>query len=194
MYNPTSVTLSLNQMVNRTLLHFYDLQQVVEGEGMAVVRMLDEKEERSLNVVVDEAMCAQLLIRTSCNPESKLMLPEVLLGMLSQQAEIQPLEATVYGIRGGRYLVMLLNRTTLHSMAIRISDAILLHIIGNVPFYIETQLMAKQCTEFNREAQGVGLPINTLDTPRLNDLLKKAISDENYELAAHVRDELRQRR
>lgn len=194
MYNPTSVTLSLNQMVNRTLLHFYDLQQVVEGEGMAVVRMLDEKEERSLNVVVDEAMCAQLLIRTNCNPESKLMLPEVLLGMLSQQAEIQPLEATVYGIRGGRYLVMLLNRTTLHSMAIRISDAILLHIIGNVPFYIETQLMAKQCTEFNREAQGVGLPINTLDTPRLNDLLKKAISDENYELAAHVRDELRQRR
>jgi len=194
MYNPTSVTLSLNQMVNRTLLHFYDLQQVVEGEGMAVVRMLDEKEERSLNVVVDEAMCAQLMIRTSCNPESKLMLPEVLLGMLSQQAEIQPLEATVYGIRGGRYLVMLLNRTTLHSMAIRISDAILLHIIGNVPFYIETQLMAKQCTEFNREAQGVGLPINTLDTPRLNDLLKKAISDENYELAAHVRDELRQRR
>lgn len=194
MYNPTSVTLSLNQMVNRTPLHFYDLQQVVEGEGMAVVRMLDEKEEHSLNVVVDEAMSAQLLIRTSYNPESKLMLPEVLLTLLNQQAETQPLEITVYGIRGGRYLVMLLNRATLHSMAIRMSDAILLHIIGRVPFYIETQLMAKQCTDFNKDAQGVGLPINTLDTPRLNALLKKAINEENYELAAHVRDELRQRR
>ncbi len=193
MYDPSTISTSISQVVNRVQLHFYDLQQVVGGEGIAVARMLDEREQRSLNIVVDEALASQLSLRSGDNPECKRMLPEVLFNLLSQQTGQHPLEITVYAIHKGQYRVMLLNRYTLQTAAIRISDAILLSIIADVPFFIEANLMAHQCTAFDREAHGVGLPINTLDTPRLNAILKRAIRDEDYELAAHVRDELQSR-
>ena len=193
MYDPSTISTSISQVVNRLQLHFYDLQQVVGGDGIAVARMLDEHEQRSLNVVVDEPLAAQLALRTGNNPECKRMLPETLYDLLSQVVGQKPLEITVYAIRNGQYHVMLLNRYTLNTVAIRISDAILLSVVADVPFYVEANLMNHQSTPFDREASGVGLPINTLDTPRLNAILKKAISDEDYELAAHVRDELQTR-
>ena len=194
MYNPNNITTSLNRLANRIPLHFFDMQQVLGGEGLAIARMLDEQEKRSLNVVIDEAMSTQLTLRAVNNQECERMLPEALCSLLKQSVGGQPLESTVYAIHKGQYQVMLLNRLNYLSVPIRISDAILLSVTGDVPFYVDTQLMANQCTVFDRDAQGVGLPINTLDSQRLNELLEKAISEENYELAAHVRDELEQRK
>ena len=54
--------------------------------------------------------------------------------------------------------------------------------------------MSKQCAPYVKEAQGVAIPVNTISTDMLKDALAKAIEEEKYELASHLRDELRRRR
>jgi len=54
-------------------------------------------------------------------------------------------------------------------------------------------LMNQQSIAFDEHARGVAIPINTMDTKRLNVALKQAISSENYELASQLRDEIKRR-
>ena len=70
----------------------------------------------------------------------------------------------------------------------------LLSVSGNIPIYIETSLMARQGTAFNKNATGASLPINILDNKMIEDALAKAIKDENYELASRISEEIKRRK
>ena len=78
-------------------------------------------------------------------------------------------------------------------MAIRVSDAVLLAQIARLPIYIDRVLMSKQSVPYIKEARGVSIPVNTISTDMLQDALAKAIEEEKYELASHLRDELKRR-
>ena len=79
-------------------------------------------------------------------------------------------------------------------MKVRASDAVLLSLISDIPIYIETSLMARQGTPFNKNATGASLPINILDNKMIEDALAKAIKDENYELASRISEEIKRRK
>ena len=46
---------------------------------------------------------------------------------------------------------------------------------------------------YNENSRGVSLPVNTISDEMLQSALDKAIADENYELASHLRDEKKRR-
>ena len=94
----------------------------------------------------------------------------------------------------GQYRVLLYNIITLQPIKLRASDAVLLSIIGNIPIYIESSLMARQGTPFSKNATGASLPINILDDKMIEDALAKAIKDENYELASRISEEIKRRK
>ena len=54
--------------------------------------------------------------------------------------------------------------------------------------------MDKQSVKYVREASGVSIPVNTISDDMLQKALDKAIADENYELASHLRDEMKRRK
>jgi hypothetical protein len=116
------------------------------------------------------------------------MLPETLVEMLKGQYEMM-----IYGVHDGQYQVVLSDSEFERSVRIRFSDAVLLSIIAHYPLYIEETLMKRQCIPFDEKAKGIAIPINTMDIPRLNIAMQKAIDEENYELASKLRDEINNR-
>jgi bifunctional DNase/RNase len=77
---------------------------------------------------------------------------------------------------------------------IRMSDAVLLSLISKIPLYIEENLMNRQCFPYNEKTQyQLSIPINTMNLDHLKRELEKAVDEENYELASHLRDEIKRR-
>ena len=68
-----------------------------------------------------------------------------------------------------------------------------LSLVGDIPLYIESGLMRRQSVAYRENSRGVSLPVNTISDEMLQAALDKAIADENYELASHLRDEKKRR-
>jgi hypothetical protein len=178
--------------MNRVQLFYKDISEIVGSNGFSVVRLTDIDEQRAICVICDKAMTEQMAIRFNRVPGREQMLPEVLVQMLHDEG-MNKFELMVYDIHDGQYRVSLLNRRTLTIRAIRMSDAVLLHYISHIPFYIEEELMLRQSSPYSPEARGISIPINTLDTEHLNKELERAIAEENYRLASHLHEELQRR-
>ena len=94
----------------------------------------------------------------------------------------------------GQYKALLYDKSSADSFNIRASDAVLLHVAGQVPLYIEETLMDRQSvSSSSSQMKGIHIPINTLSEDMLKDALNKAVFEENYEMASKLRDELRRR-
>lgn len=173
--------------MKRTLLRFENIQQVVGGDGLAIIMLTDMERKKGLSVICDEAMAQQLQMRVH-NPEGcRNMLPETLVSLLPLSYEM-----LICGLFEGQYQVMLMDELG-DSVRIRMSDAILLSVISHIPLYIENGLMERQSFHFDESSQSVAIPINTMDLDRLKTALSHAIDNENYELASQLRDEIKRR-
>ena len=176
--------------MQRTLLRFENMQQIIGGEDLSVILLTDEPRQRVLSVVCDADMTRQLLMRLKGEPTvCRTMLPEALFQLLPSSYEMM-----IVGIYEGQYQVMLIDTESGESVRVRTSDAVLLSIISKTPLYIEERLMARQSVPFNEKANGVAIPINSMDTSRLKAALRSAVDDENYELASQLRDEIKRRK
>lgn len=175
-------------MMKRTLLKFENIQQVVGSDDISVIQLTDEERRRSLSIVCDEQMTRQIMLRLQSPDKCGQLLPESLTKMLPGKYELM-----IYGLHDGQYQVVLADSEFERNVRIRISDAVLLNIIAGYPLYIEETLMQKQCAPFKANARGVAIPINTIDSQRLNKVLQNAIDEENYEFASQVRDEIKRR-
>ena len=103
-------------------------------------------------------------------------------------------EVLISVVMGGEYRCMLVNETTMESLPMRASDAILFAVASNSPIYIEYNLMMRQSVRFSANPNGMAIPINALNNDMLRKSLDKAIADENYELASYLRDEINKRK
>jgi hypothetical protein len=173
--------------MKRTLLRFETLQQVVGGEGMAVILLTDMERKLGLSVVCDEQMAYQIQLRINNPNACRNLLPETLLSLLPSTYEM-----LILGLFEGQYQVVLMDEMG-DSVRLRMSDAVLLSLISDIPLYIENGLMQRQCFPFDEKAQSIAIPINTMDLQRLRLALDKAVENENYELASQLRDEIRKR-
>ena len=103
------------------------------------------------------------------------------------------MEIIISDIIEGQYQAFLNNKKTLAPLPIRASDAVLLSVAADVPIYIESRLMQRQSVRFSENSHGIAIPVNTLSTEMLDEALRKAVEQENYELASQLRDEKRKR-
>lgn len=168
-------------------LRFENMQQVMGGDGIAIIVLTDMERMNAITVVCDEPMTQQILQRIKNPRLCRTMLPEALLGLLPSKYEMM-----VFGLYQGQYQVVLMDEKG-ESARLRMSDAVLLMLISDIPLYIEDSLMRRQSTPYDETATGISIPINTMDVPRLEIALQRAIEDENYELASQLRDEIRRR-
>ncbi|MBQ5982638.1 MAG: bifunctional nuclease family protein [Prevotella sp.] len=174
-------------------LKFRSVSQIVGSEKLGLLVLVDEQEQSQLAIPCDPAMLQQFELRMMNVPIKHLLLPEVLWQVISSQTDMQ-FEILITDIIEEQYRAILYNTETLEPVAIRASDAVLLSFIGNVPLYIEEKLMKRQSVPYRRSSMGVAMPLNAISSKMLEEALDKAVKDENYELASHLRDEMRRRK
>lgn len=184
----------VNMKMERISLRYRSLSEIVgSADGMSIITLTDESEERALNIICDKTMAAQLQLRSEQVAICKSLLPEVLTAMLQEYVDLKDLEITVYDIRDGQYLVSLMNSDNYFIRQIRMSDAILLHVISNIPISIDKKLMQAQSVTFRPNVERVSIPINVLETDKLREELGKAVEEEDYRLASYINEELKRR-
>lgn len=179
-------------IMTKERLIFKGVSEIVGTEDLGLLILTDEAKERQITVVCDKAMAVQLELRIKKIPITKIMLPEVLCNILKNNVGLN-YELLIDNIVDGQYRILLYDKDTMEPLLIRASDAVLLSIVADIPLYIETGLMKRQSVVYNENARGVSLPVNTISDEMLQAALDKAIADENYELASHLRDEKKRR-
>ncbi|MBR2230966.1 MAG: bifunctional nuclease family protein [Prevotella sp.] len=179
-------------MMSKVKLKFHNVGEIVGSDELAIITLTDEPQERMITIVCDKAMAVQLELRAKQIPITRIMLPEVLAGILKDQAGIM-MDILITDIIEGQYRTLLYNRVTLETMPIRASDAVLLSVAARIPIYMESSLMDRQSVRFSGLSHAISMPVNTLSTEMLDKALQKAVDDENYELASHLRDEKKRR-
>lgn len=179
-------------MLYKVRLKFHSIGEIVGSEELGIITLVDEPRERMITIVCDKAMAVQLELRAKHVPITQIMLPEVLASVLKNQAGIQ-MEILIKDLVEGQYRALLCNRISLDTLPLRAADAVLLSLAADIPLYIETRLMQRQSVRFAEGTGGIAIPVNTLSTDMLEEALKKAIAQENYELASQLRDEKKKR-
>jgi len=178
---------------NKVRLRFQGVNEIVGNEEMGIITLTDEQRERMISIVCDKTMAVQLELRVRQVPVTHIMLPEVLTTFIKQQMGFD-FEILIHNIVDGQYRVLLCNNTTLEAHPMRASDAVLLSVVADVPIFMEQTLMERQSQPYSAQARGVALPVNTLSSEMLEAALKRAVEEENYELASQLRDEKNRRK
>jgi len=181
-------------MRKRTRLYFKSIAEIVGGNGLGVITLTDALEHRAITVVCDSAMKYQIGLRSTDWRQREKLLPEVLLSMLSALTDINNLEMNIYAVIEGEYKVTLLDADNLHMNNIRLSDAVLLSRISDIPLYIDDELFSRQGSPYNSDSNRMAIPINTLPTDKLREELQKAVEREDYRLASVLNEELGKRK
>lgn len=180
--------------MERTQLVYKSLAEILESDGLAIITLIDQTGSRALHIICDKTMRNQLQMRAKQHDICHMMLPEVLTSMLSDYVNTKKLEIMIYDIHDGQYLTTLMNPDNYAIRQIRLSDAILLHVIADVPIYIDEKLMKSQGVAFLPDETRISIPINTLDTEKLEAELTRAVEEEDYRLASYIKEELNRRK
>ena len=169
-------------MKSKIRLVFNNVAEIVGEERLGLLSLTDEEQTMELLIPCEREIKEQLTLRLKSRTVTSTLLPEVLWQMVLANTDAN-FEIIIDDIVDSQYRVLLYNTLTLQPTKLRASDAVLLSIIGNIPIYVETSLMARQATPFKRNSMGASLPINVLDDKLIEEALAKAIKHENYELA-----------
>ncbi len=167
--------------------------EIVGSDDVALLTLTDELEMKQLSVVCDRTMARQLNMRLADTPVKGILLPEVLCGLMDDMNR-QHYELLINGLVDGQYKAVLVNKQTLSLTPIRVSDGVLLALVAGLDIFILVSLMRRQSVDYQNGAQGISIPVNTLSMDMLEKALSNAISEENYELASQLRDEMKRRK
>ncbi|GAB6958936.1 hypothetical protein JCM15754A_02710 [Prevotella aurantiaca JCM 15754] len=179
--------------MNKVQVFFKGLTEIVGGSKMGLLVLTNQSEDKQIAIVCDKAMAHELNIRIGQNSLRHKLLPEVLC-WINPDMDTDHYEILFNSISDGQYKVVLINKLTFEMTPIRASDAILLAQIAQLEMFMEEKLFIRQGVPYESGKSKVALPLNALTSEMLEDALRKAIENENYELASNLRDELNRRK
>lgn len=179
--------------MNKIRLVLKGVSEIVGDDNLGLLILTDIAQTRQLSIICDKQMEYQFGLRMSKAPVANIMLPEVMAQVISRQTTLN-IEMQIYDIVDGQYQASLVNNDTLQTVPIRASDAILFSFVSHCPLYIEERLMMRQSVPYSTNSPGMAIPVNSISNSMLQSALKKAIQEENYELASHLHEEMQRRK
>ena len=179
----------------RVRLIFKSVSEIVGSKELGLLVLTDSAEQRQVAVPCDKRILEEFGMRLGHRGNTDKMLPEVLQNLIKWQTDLS-LEIHIASLHDGRYQAVLSNPDTLEELPLYATDAVLLLYLsrGDIPVLMDEGLFARQSTVYDRESTGVPLPVNTINDEMLQRALEKAVKNENYEMASHLRDELNRRK
>lgn len=174
-------------------LKVQDLLQRASNDKFYIVLLRECDGNRSLPILVGllEAQAIAMFLKEVST--ERPMLHDLLVGM-ADAFSIRIREVLIYKVKSGvfySYLVCEQYGQTVNVDA-RTSDAIAIALHQNSPIYIDEDLLNTQCMR-DEGGGAYSMPITVMNTDVLRSVLETAIEREDYELAAHLRDVIRER-
>lgn len=179
--------------MDKVRLLFDNVAEISGNDNIAIITLTDELKMRVISIVCDMQIAVALKMRMHNEGITKTMLPEVAVRMLRAKGDLD-YELLISGIDDGQYEAMLVDKVTGMQFAVRISDGILFSVVADIPVYMEQNLMERQSVANMHNTNGVSVPVNIISVPMLEESLKKAIEEENYEMASKLHSELERRK
>lgn len=179
--------------IKKVQVQFDSVSEIVGSSQYGIILLKDVEGRRQFTIICDRAMAVQIELHAKQLPITSIMLPDVFCRIIKESCGVE-LEIVVTGLVDGHYSTVLRNSNTQETFAIRASDAVLAHVSGGIPMYVEEKLMTKQSVDYvSSKTNSVAIPNNTLSSDMLKDALDKAILEENYEFATLLQNEQRRR-
>ncbi|MBM6993243.1 MAG: bifunctional nuclease family protein [Prevotella sp.] len=181
--------------MQRVRLVFRSVSEIVGSTDIGLLVLTDSAEQRQVALPCDRHVLNEFSLRMENNPVVDKLLPEVLWNVIHWQSDLR-LEIHIDQLVDGKYQAMLSNVDTLDEIPVSASDAVLLSFVsrGDISILMEESLFMRQSTVYDSQAIGISLPVNTISDEMLQNALDKAVKNENYEMASHLRDEINRRR
>lgn len=178
--------------MEKVRLKLKEVLTIADGEDTSLIILVDEKDERQISIICENDIAARIQYRQRHAKEARKLIPEALSAVIMMKGGA-PLEILIIGIYSGQYQTVLNARDLTDFVPIRDTEAVLLSVAADIPIYIEANLMTMQSVSYKKGEHGIPLPTNTLTLDMLRKALEHAVESENYELASHLRDEIRKR-
>ena len=179
--------------MSKVELKVQDLLQKAANDKFYIALLREKEGTRSLPILVGllEAQAIAMYLREVS--AERPMLHDLLAGMADAFA-IHIREVLIHKVKAGvfySYLVCEQYGQTVNVDA-RTSDALAIALHRHCPIYIDEELLNAQCMR-DEGGGAYSMPITVMNTEVLRGVLKTAIEREDYELAAHLRDVIRDR-
>lgn len=191
--------------MNKIKLKYMGVQMMVNNPEIGIICLTDELDTRQLSIVCDKFTKFQFDLRTdSSSVEDNLvsafgdnagrkLLPEALMGIINYMTDLK-LCVVVTNVIDGVYRAVIEDERTGTTFPVRASEGVLLTLANkHVPLYAEQTLWQYQSVPVKKDSPGVAIPINSLTKEMLETSLEKAIENEEYETAKHIKEELDRR-
>lgn len=166
-------------------------------DGAAYMALLREKDgKRILPVLMERSEAFQLLMKMKGVKKSDL--PSTMADVMRaafQQCEMNIEEVRIAAVGAGvTYCHILYREHAMYHMIryCKAADCLILAYTFDCPITIGETLLGQQ---YMREVgEGMySIPVNSVNIEALREALKRAIEEENYELASQLRDEIKRR-
>ncbi len=179
----------------RIQLKFRMVSEVI-GKGKGGILVLTDREsERQLVIPCDPDTLLSFTNRMDCKGDYSSSLPDVLVNILMGQTDLH-LEVLFDSVKDGAYHAVLYNHDTQEKFPLKDTDGVMLNFISNgkIHMYMDEKLFMQQSTQYDAMAGAVALPINSISSAMLEEGIKNAIANEEYEMASQLSAELKRRK
>lgn len=179
----------------RIQLKFRMVSEVI-GKGKGGILVLTDREsERQLVIPCDPDTLLSFTNRMDRKGDYSSSLPDVLVNILMGQTDLH-LEVLFDSVKDGAYHAVLYNHDTQEKFPLKDTDGVMLNFISNgkIHMYMDEKLFMQQSTRYDAMAGAVALPINSISSAMLEEGIKNAIANEEYEMASQLSAELKRRK
>lgn len=183
-------------------LKFKAMQEIRQTNLVGLLVLVDEDEERQIVVVTDRPTAINISATYEAKKSPIAMekffnrsaLSAILSYLPEEMKKLMYIE--VSGLINGQYNAQLFRRNADFMeppREIRMSEAVLLSIVSDIPIFIEEHLWRIQSTVYKPNSSGTPIPMNTLPLNMLKKALQDSIDNEDYETAKMLNDEIHNR-
>lgn len=173
-------------------LKFHGAFGIPQDEEAYVLFLTDETEKRVVSIVTSRAMAYEFKDIQDKTIDTKNRLPFVLCSLIKKGLGFHHC-IQFHGVKDVGLQANLVDLLTDEHLPIRQDDAVLLSVVGGIDMYADMDALKYFSTPFDGKTMLVALPILSLPDKMLQVALKEAISQENYESASFIRDEIKRR-
>lgn len=170
-----------------------DLLQRATNDKFYIALLREKDGNRSLPIMVGLLEAQAIAMYLKEVSAERPMLHDLFANM-ADAFSIRICEVYIYKVQGGVFYSYLVceQQGQLVNVDARTSDALAIALHQGRPIYIGEELLNTQCMR-DEGGGAYSMPITVMNTDVLRGVLRTAIEREDYELAAHLRDVIRER-